>query len=95
VADETHAIPVVVDLLRYVLLEGWIVALDALLMQRHIAQQNVAAGGDDVIVVHENRPQITCHPLCGWFEDTPLKGGTIVDSPLRGHHVCGLLQKTL
>jgi len=70
VADKTHAIPVVVDLLRHVLLEGRVVALDALLTQRHIAQQNVAAG-DDVIVVQENQPQITYHPLCGWFEDAP------------------------
>ena len=29
--------------------------------------------------------QINYHPQSGWFEDAPLKGGTVVASPLRGH----------
>src|SRR5215510_5677058 len=30
--------------------------------------------------------QITYHPQSGWFEDTPLKGGTEEGCPLKGVH---------
>lgn len=57
VADKTNEIPVVLDLLRHVVLEGRVVTVDALLTQRHIAQQIVEAGGAYVMPVKENQPQ--------------------------------------
>jgi hypothetical protein len=45
VADKTNEIPVVLDLLRQLVLEGRVVTMDALLTQRPIAQAIVAAGG--------------------------------------------------
>jgi predicted transposase YbfD/YdcC len=58
VADKTNEIPVVLELLRQVVLEGRVVTMDALLTQRQIAQQIVEAGGDYVMVVKANQPQL-------------------------------------
>jgi predicted transposase YbfD/YdcC len=58
VDDKTNEIPVAVELLRPLVLEGRVVTMDALLTQRQIAQQIVAAGGDYVMVVKENQPQL-------------------------------------
>jgi predicted transposase YbfD/YdcC len=58
VADKTNEIPVVMELLRQVVLEGRVVTMDALLTQRQIAQQIVEAGGDYVMVVKANQPQL-------------------------------------
>jgi predicted transposase YbfD/YdcC len=58
VADKTNEIPVAIDLLRQLVLEGRVVTMDALLTQRPIAQQIVAAGGDYVMVVKDNQPQL-------------------------------------
>jgi len=58
VADKTNEIPVVMELLRQVVLEGRVVTMDALLTQRAIAQQIVEAGGDYVMVVKDNQPQL-------------------------------------
>jgi hypothetical protein len=57
VADKTNEIPVVLEWLRQVVLEGRVVTMDALLTQRAIAQQIVEAGGDDVMVGKDNQPQ--------------------------------------
>jgi predicted transposase YbfD/YdcC len=58
VDDKTNEIPVALDLLRHMVLEGRIVTMDALLTQRQIAQQIVDAGGDYVMVVKANQPQL-------------------------------------
>ena len=58
VADKTNEIPVALDVLRDVVLEGRIVTMDALLTQRHIAQAIVEAGGDYVMPVKDNQPQL-------------------------------------
>lgn len=58
VADKTNEIPVAVEVLRHLVLEGRIVTMDALLTQRQIAQQIVDASGDYVMVVKENQPQL-------------------------------------
>src|SRR5499433_3642675 len=34
----------------------------------------------------ENSQPINYHPQSGWFEDTPLKGGTEEGCPLKGAH---------
>jgi predicted transposase YbfD/YdcC len=56
VDDKTNEIPVAVEVLRHLVLEGRIVTMDALLTQRQI--QIVDAGGDYVMVVKENQPQL-------------------------------------
>ena len=58
VDDKTNEIPVALELLRHIVLEGRIVTMDALLTQRQIAQHIVAARGDYVMVVKENQPQL-------------------------------------
>ena len=58
VDDKTNEIPVVLDLLRHLVLEGRIVTMDALLTQRQIAQHIVGAQGAYVMVVKENQPQL-------------------------------------
>jgi predicted transposase YbfD/YdcC len=58
VDDKTNEIPVALDLLRHLVLEGRIVTMDALLTQRQIAQHIVAARGDYVMMVKENQPQL-------------------------------------
>jgi predicted transposase YbfD/YdcC len=58
VDDKTNEIPVAVEMLRQLVLEGRIVTMDALLTQRQIAQQIVEAGGNYVMVVKENQPQL-------------------------------------
>jgi predicted transposase YbfD/YdcC len=58
VADKTNEMPVALDLLRQVVLAGRVVTMEALLTQRQIAQQIVAAGGDYVMVVKANQPQL-------------------------------------
>ena len=58
VDDKTNEIPVALDLLRHLVLEGRIVTMDALLTQRQIAQHIVDAGGDYVMVVKANQPQL-------------------------------------
>jgi DDE_Tnp_1-associated/Transposase DDE domain len=58
VADKTNEIPVVLELLRQVVLEGRVVTMDALRTQRQIAQQILDAGGHSVMVVKDNQPQL-------------------------------------
>jgi predicted transposase YbfD/YdcC len=58
VEDKTNEIPVALDLLRHLVLEGRIVTMDAVLTQRQIAQHIVAARGDYVMMVKENQPQL-------------------------------------
>ena len=58
VDDKTNEIPVAVELLQHLVLEGRIVTMDALLTQRQLAQQVVDAEGDYVMVVKENQPQL-------------------------------------
>jgi predicted transposase YbfD/YdcC len=49
---------VVLELLRQVVLEGRVVTMDALLTQWQIAQQILDAGGDYVMIVKDNQPQL-------------------------------------
>jgi predicted transposase YbfD/YdcC len=73
VADKTNEIPVVLELLRHVVLEGRVVTMDALLTQRQIAQQIVAAGGDYVMLVKANQPQLL-EDIQTVFALTPIAG---------------------
>jgi predicted transposase YbfD/YdcC len=86
VADKTNEIPVVLDLLRQVVLEGRVVTMDALLTQRPIAQQIVAAGGDYVMVVKANQPQLR-EDIATVFALPPIVGEarTVAETVDYGH----------
>jgi predicted transposase YbfD/YdcC len=75
VADKTNEIPTTIDLLRQLVLEGRVVTMDALLTQRAIAQQIVEAGGDYVMVVKENQPQLR-EDIATVFTLPPIVGET-------------------
>src|SRR5215475_1443565 len=85
VDDKTNEIPVVLDLLQHLVLEGRIVPMDAVLTQRQIAQHIVDARGNYVILVKENQPQLledmqtvfalppsttVVDPVLSWFHPT-------------------------
>jgi predicted transposase YbfD/YdcC len=58
VDDKTNEIPVAPRLLAGLLLEGRVVTMDALLTQRAVACTIVDGGGDYVMIVKENQPQL-------------------------------------
>jgi predicted transposase YbfD/YdcC len=58
VADNTNEIPVLEDVLRELVVEGRVITVDALLTQRAIAHRMVQGGGDDVMLVKGNQPQL-------------------------------------
>ncbi len=58
VDDKTNEITAVETLLCQLVLEGRIVTMDALLTQRHVAQTIVDKGGDYVMIVKDNQPQL-------------------------------------
>jgi len=58
VDDKTNEITAVETILQHLVLEGRIVTMDALLTQRHIAQTIIDKGGDYVMIVKENQPQL-------------------------------------
>jgi predicted transposase YbfD/YdcC len=58
VDDKTNEITAVETILAQLVLEGRIVTMDALLTQRHVAQRIVDKGGDYVMIVKDNQPQL-------------------------------------
>jgi len=58
VAAKTNEIKEVETVLRQIVLTGRVVTMDALLTQRQVAQTIVDAGGDYVMIVKENQPQL-------------------------------------
>jgi predicted transposase YbfD/YdcC len=58
VDDKTNEITQVEAVLRQLVLPGRVVTMDALLTQRHVAQTIVDAGGDYVMIVKGNQPQL-------------------------------------
>jgi predicted transposase YbfD/YdcC len=77
VDDKSNEITAVEALLEHLVLEGRMVTMDALLTQRHVAQTIVAKGGDYVMIVKENQPQLRAdialvftHPPIGDQQDT-------------------------
>lgn len=70
VSHKTNEITVAVPLLRSLVLEGRIFTMDALLTQRAIAQTIVNGGGDYVMPVKENQPQLL-HDIQLVFDEPP------------------------
>jgi hypothetical protein len=58
VDDKTNEITQVETVLRQLVLEGRVLTMDALLTQRHVAQAIVDQGGDYVMIVKDNQPQL-------------------------------------
>jgi predicted transposase YbfD/YdcC len=58
VDDKTNESTAVEIILEQLVLEGRIITMDALLTQRHVAQTIVDQGGDYVMIVKENQPQL-------------------------------------
>ena len=58
VAAKTNEITEVETVLRQIVLTGRVVTMDALLTQRQVAQTIVDAGGDYVMIVKDNQPQL-------------------------------------
>jgi predicted transposase YbfD/YdcC len=58
VDDKTNEIPVALHLLSELLVHGRVFTMDALLTQRKIAETIVEGGGDYVMLVKENQPQL-------------------------------------
>jgi predicted transposase YbfD/YdcC len=58
VDDKTNEITAGESLVCQLVLEGRIVTMDALLTQRHVAQTMVDKGGDYVMIVKDNQPQL-------------------------------------
>jgi predicted transposase YbfD/YdcC len=58
VAAKTNEIKEVETVLGHIVLKGRVVTMDALLTQRQVAQTIVDAGGDYVMIVKENQPQL-------------------------------------
>jgi predicted transposase YbfD/YdcC len=58
VAHKTNEIPVLEEVLRGLVVAGRVITVDALLTQRAIAQRIVEGGGDYVMIVKGNQPQL-------------------------------------
>src|SRR6516164_5443918 len=58
VAAKTNEITEIATVLRQIVLTGRVVTMDALLTQRQVAQTIVDAGGDYVMLVKDNQPQL-------------------------------------
>ena len=56
--DKTNEITQVETVLHHLVLQGRVCTMDALLTQRHVAQTIVEKGGDYVMIVKENQPQL-------------------------------------
>ena len=58
VDDKTNEITAAPELLRTLLLKGKVITADALLCQREISQQIIDSGGDYLLVVKDNQPEL-------------------------------------
>lgn len=92
VADKTNEITAMDDLLAEVMLTGWVVTTDALFTQTEIAETILAAGGDYLMAVKGNQPQLLddlitlfadpALPVV-YAEETRMHGGRIEQRQLR------------
>lgn len=71
VPEKTNEIKAVQEVLKSVLLQGRVVTVDALLTQREVAETILAQGGDYLMVVKGNQPQLQAD-IEAVFEAAPL-----------------------
>jgi predicted transposase YbfD/YdcC len=79
VAHKTHAIPVLAEVVRGLIVAGRVITVDALLTQRAIAQGIVEGGGDDVMIVKGNQPQLQ-HDIHLVFQEPTALAETMTTS---------------
>jgi predicted transposase YbfD/YdcC len=79
VADKTNEIPVLEEVLRGLVVAGRVITVDALLTQRAIAQRIVEDGGDYVMIVKGNQPQLQ-HDIQLLFQEPTALVGTMTAS---------------
>jgi predicted transposase YbfD/YdcC len=86
VDDKTNEITAIHTLLDGLLLQGWVVTIDALLTQQKIAQALLDAGGAYIMLVKENQPTLY-EDIALTFADPVLLAGTstTVSTSNRGH----------
>jgi predicted transposase YbfD/YdcC len=82
VDDKTNEIPVALEVLQGLLLEGRVVTVDALLTQRAVASTILAGGGDYVMLVKGNQPALEedirlVFEEGKWLTDTLSSGETL------------------
>jgi predicted transposase YbfD/YdcC len=86
VADKTNEMPVLEEVLRGLLLEGRVITVDAWLTQRAIADRLVEGGGDYVMLVKGNQPQLQHNIRLVFQESTALaETMTACDTMDHGH----------
>jgi predicted transposase YbfD/YdcC len=73
--EKTNEITAIPTLLEGLLLEGWVVTIDALLTQQKSAQAIVDAGADSLMIVKENQPTLR-EEIAPAFADPALLAGT-------------------
>jgi predicted transposase YbfD/YdcC len=79
VAGKANEIPVLEDVLRGLVVEGRVITVDALLTQRAIADRIVHEGGDYVMLVKGNQPQLQ-HDIQLVFHEPHALGETMTTS---------------
>jgi len=82
----TNEITAIHTLLAGLLLEGWVVTMDALLTQQKIAQAIVDAEGDSIMIVKENQPTLQADLATAFADPALVAGaGTTATTHQRGH----------
>ena len=84
VADKTNEIPVLEEVWCGLLLEGRVITVEALLTQRAIAQRLVESGGEYVMIVKGNPPQLQ-HDLRLVFQEPTVLAETMTASDTLDH----------
>ena len=85
VDDKSNEIGVVAPLLESLVLTGRIFTMDALLTQRAVAQTIIAGGGDYVLIVKDNQPQLHSD-IALVFTDPPLDDAQAVAETISCGH---------
>jgi predicted transposase YbfD/YdcC len=81
VADTTNEIPVLEDVLRALVVEGRVITVDALLTQRAIAERIVHGGGNYVMLVKGNQPQLQ-HDIQLVFQEAHTSAETVTTAEI-------------
>ena len=76
VPDKTNEITQVPEVLKELVLKGWVVTGDALLTQRTIAETIVEGGGDYVLIAKGNQPELMAD-IRTVFEEAAPPGATL------------------
>jgi predicted transposase YbfD/YdcC len=99
VADKTNEITQVEALIEGLVLTGKVLTGDALLTQRAISEQIIKQGGDYLLVVKENQPQlledIKMSFLDYWWLRDTIRAGRLTDQHGNRTHEWGLQASTL